>query len=166
MEFFIVSLCLFSDVFIHRPISFASAIVLAFQIASEESPRSRTINVFVIDVMHRDGDAKNRSEGEQIRANMAIGDGPMVRSPVVHDFICAGEITFAIAARGEPSARPSVIGSLPKGVADLVRKMDAIAFDDLEDRSKTFDDVKANHGHRHLGAGEIAGAITAAAEVA
>ena len=161
----ILRFCLFADVFIHRPISFASAVVLAFEIASEESPRSGAIDVFVVDVMHRDRDTEDGGEGEEIRTNVAIGDSAVVGTPMVHDFVGASEVAFAIAARSEPSAGPGVVGSLPEGVADFVRKMDAIAFDDLENRSKAFDDIETNHGHWHLGAGEIAGAISSAAEV-
>ena len=149
----ILRFCLFADVFIHRPISFASAIVLAFEIASEQPPRGGAIDVFVIDVMHRDRDAKDGGKGEKIRADVAIGDGAVVGTPMVHNLIGASEVAFAVAARGEPGAGPSVVGSLPKGVADFVRKMDAIAFDDLENRTKAFHDIETDHGHRHFGAG-------------
>ena len=67
--------------------------------------------------------------------------------------------------RCKPGARPGVIRSLPEGVCHFIRKRHGPAFRDLEERSKAFDQIQADHGDGHLIFRDKTGRIAASAEV-
>ena len=96
---------------------------------------------------------------------MSVRNRAVVSTPVVHYVVCGSERAFAGNSRRKPGAGPSVVRSLPELVGNFVGKFNRPAFDDLKNRSQTFDKVKSYHRCGHFRTGNESRRITAAAEI-
>ena len=101
-----------------NPAPSLSLVPNAFQAAGRKILSSGTLCI-----AHRD--AQHRAHGDQIRADMAVADRAVIRAPVVHHVVRRLEraAVLTVAARGEPGARPGVVGALPKRIGNLVRQV-------------------------------------------
>ena len=89
----------------------------------------------------------------------------MVRAPVVHDRIGVGERAASGQARDKPRGRPRRVRALLEQLVGLRRKLDRLAFGDLQGRAETVHEVEPEHGGGHAATGDVARAPTAAGEV-
>src|SRR5690625_2446328 len=89
----------------------------------------------------------------------------MVGTPLVHNLVSRGKRSLACQARDEPSAWPGGVRTINKGVMDLIRQRNRIAFSDLQNRAQAAHDVDARHGQWHIRLGGEAGRESAAPEV-
>ena len=123
-----------ADILVHRAVGGAGAVVLAFLIHAECVPCGRTEDVLIGDVVHADGDAQHRAERDEIRADVAVGNRAVVCTPVLHDGVGALKRAagLAVAARGEPGARPRGVRALHERVGDLLGQMHGPALGDLQ----------------------------------
>ena len=156
-----------ADVLVHRAVCGAGAVVLAFLIHAECVPCGRTEDVLIGDVVHADGDAQHRAERDEIRADVTIGDRAVIRAPVLHDGVSALKRAagLAVAARGEPGARPRGVRALHERVGDLLGQMHGPALGDLQHGAEALDEVQADHGRGHFRTGDKVAGEAAAAEI-
>ena len=77
--------------FVHRAVSCASAVVLAFLVHTECIPCCRTINIFFRNVVHANRDTEHRAHCDEVCADVTVGDSAVVCAPVHHHFISRGE---------------------------------------------------------------------------
>ena len=109
-------------IFIHRPVSGASAVVLTFFIHSESVPRGRTIYLILVNVVHTYGYTEHRTHCYKVRAYMSVRYSAVVRAPIIHHVVSGLERPLASNARREPSARPSIVGTFPQFIGNFVGK--------------------------------------------
>ena len=78
--------------------------------------------------MHADRDAEHRAHGDEVGTDVAVGDGAVVGTPVVHHLVggLEGRALLAVTAGREPGAGPGRVGSLHESIRDLVGQMDGI----------------------------------------
>ena len=91
----------------------------------------------------------------------------MVCTPVLHDGVGALKRAagLAVAARGEPGARPRGVRALHERVGDLVGQLHGPALGDLQHGAKALDEIQTNHGRGHFRAGDKVAGEAASAEV-
>ena len=111
--------------FVKRSVILAGSVILRLLIHSESSPSRRSEYVLVGNVMHTYGDAKYRTESNKVSAYVAVADCSVVCAPAVHNAvsILKGRAFLAVAARCEPGARPSIVGSLPEDIGNFTGKI-------------------------------------------
>jgi len=118
--------------------------------------------------VHANGNAEHGAHGDKVSTDVAVGDGAVVGTPVVHDVVSGleGGAFLAVATGGEPGAGPGGVGAHEQGVGNVVGELDGPAFGDLEDRAETLDQVQTDHGSGHFGTGGEGGGEAAATEIA
>ena len=105
-----------------RSVGSTSSVVLTFLVGAECVPCGGPENILLRHVVHTNGDAEHRAERDEVGTDVTVADRAMVGTPVIHDLvsILKRRALLAVATRCEPRAGPSVVGSLPQGIGDLV----------------------------------------------
>lgn len=110
-------------------------------------------DLFLGDIVHEDGNAQHRRQRDQVRPDMPIGNGTMVRAPVAHHGI---DITEWSGTRGyghKPGRWPGGIRAFVEDSMYILRYFDAISLRDLQYRAESLDEIDAEHGHGHAADG-------------
>ena len=116
--------------------------------------------------MHTNRNPQHGTEGNQVRADVAIRNRAVVGAPVVHHVIGGFKRPPAGNTGSEPGAGPGIVSSFPQYIRNMVRQIHCPAFGDLDHRANAFDQVKPGHGNRHFRAGKEARRKAAAPEIA
>ena len=98
--------------FIHRPKIFTGAIIRPFQIHAEAIPGAGSENFIFGHIVHTHRNSQHGGQCHQIRSNMTIGDGSMIRPPVCHDRIGIFKSALTGQAGRKPSRGPGWIRTL------------------------------------------------------
>ena len=69
---------LLSDIFVHRPVGVASAVVLSFLVHAKGVPCGGAIDVGFVYVVHAHGDTQHTAHGNQVRADVSVADRAVV----------------------------------------------------------------------------------------
>ena len=132
---------------------------------AEGVPRAGAENVAFRHVVHAHGYSKDRGKRDQLGADVAEAESPVVGAPGVHHRVAVLENALAGQPRGEPGGRPGRIGALVERLVGLFGQFDGPALGDLEHRAKAGDEIHPGHRHRHLAAGDEMRRESAAAEI-
>ena len=107
---------LLANVTIHRSVGLAGSVVLAFEIHTERVPCGGTEDIGRIHIVHADGNPQHRTHGDQIGADVTVGDRTVIGAPMIHHVICRLEGRFGRHTGSEPRAGPCVVRTLPKDI--------------------------------------------------
>ncbi len=109
------------SLFIERAVGGAGTVVLAFFVHAKGIPGSGTVDVLLGNIVHTNGDAQHGAHGDEVSANVALGDSTVVSAPVHHDLVSGleGGALLAVAAGSEPGAGPGGVGALHELVVDI-----------------------------------------------
>ena len=81
---------------------------------------------------------------------MAVGNGTMIGSPVVHDRVDILEAVLrGVETRREPGSGPGGIGTAVEGIVDILRQVYGPTLGKLQHRAEASHEVQAYHGHGH-----------------
>src|SRR5437868_15164495 len=98
---------------IQRPEGGAGAIVGGLRLQRTEArPDARAADPLGGDVVHIDRDAQQRGERDQVAADVAVGDGAVVRAPVVYHLVDVGAWALAGRVRYEAGGGRGGVGTL------------------------------------------------------
>src|SRR5699024_8272430 len=116
--------------------------------------------------VHANRNSQHGAHGDQICADVSVGNCSVVSAPVVHYAVSVFERAFfAVASWCEPCAGPCIVSTFPECIGYVCRKTYCPSFSDLKNRSKTFYKVQTDHGSRHLSLCLESGGESAAAEI-
>ena len=101
--------------------------------------------------MHADRDAEHRGQGDEVSADVSVGDRSVIGAPIVHHAVNVLEgILLRVKAWGEPGCRPGRVGTLVENGVDLRIDVHNPALGDLENRSEPVHDVDSRHCCREI----------------
>src|SRR5690554_8228616 len=90
----------------------ASTVIGPLFLHAESVPHGGPEDLIISNVVHAYRDPKHRCQGDQIFADMAVADGSVIGSPVVHHRIDIPEGGLVGKSRHEPGAGPGLVGTL------------------------------------------------------
>ena len=118
------------------------------------------------DVVHADGDAQHGAERDEVGADVAVADGPVVGAPTVHHAVNVFEtVSCRVKARHEPGGRPGRVGAHIEHLVNFGIDVNGPAFRELEHGAEALHEVEAHHRDGHSAAGEEVTGEAAAAEI-
>ena len=97
-------------------------------------------------IVHVNGDAEDRGQGEVEVSDMAAREHAVVGPPVVHDLVSGTEGAAAGQPGCEPGGWPGRAGAQVECVVDFVRKFHGPSLRDLEHRPDAGGEIEADHG--------------------
>ena len=125
----------------------------------------RAVDRVVLHVVERDGDAQHRRQRDEVRADVPVDEGAVVRAPVGHDAVDVLESALPGQAGGEPGRRPGAVGAQVDLFVHVVGQQGGPALGELKHGAEPVDEVEAHEGDGHLRVGLKVGGEPAAAEV-
>ena len=150
---------------VDRSIVLAGTIIRSLGIHTVCSPRRGTEDLILIDIVHTYGDAQHRAERDELGTDVAIADGTVVGTPVIHHRIDILETALARQTRCKPRRRPRAVGTVVDHLKDVWIGIHSPALGNLQNGAYPLHEVQAAHRHRHLAAREEVRRVTTTAEV-
>ena len=124
--------------FIQRTVGSAGAVILPFLVHAERIPCRRTEDIRLRNIVHTDGNTKHGAKRDKVCADVSVGDGTVVGTPVVHDAIDILEgVLRGVETWSEPCCWPCWVSSLVKFVMSLFWKYTCLTFSNLKCWSNT-----------------------------